>query len=132
MAAEQKYTKAQIEEALIEGRGFVSAAAKHLKCDRKTIYAYLKRYPKLKELRKAQMEQVGDDVEETLFDVALGKRAENGLYLREPNITALIFLAKTRFSSRGYVERRDITSDNKPIQFALELLEAEDAPDADE
>lgn len=131
MAAPQRYKKVDIETALIEARGFVTIAAKNLGCNVKTVYTYLERYPDLKTVRDQQTDTVGDLVESTLLKLALGEvqaMDEDGqVYRKEPSITALIFLAKTKFASRGYTERHDVTSGGQPIRFVLE-----EAPPTDE
>lgn len=118
MAAKQRYTKDQVAAALVETKGMVTLTARRLGCAPKTVYHYLSRFPELAELRDEHTEQMGDEVELALYDEAVNKR----------NTAALIFLAKTKFKARGYVERAEVTgADGGPIRFTS----AEDLSDDD-
>ena len=94
----EKYTTAQMIEALREKHGNLSAAARYLGCSRNTISRYIDTYPTVK--------AVYDEERETLIDFA-----ENQLFqqVKEGNITAIIFTLKTIGKSRGYVERQEVT-----------------------
>jgi predicted transcriptional regulator len=97
----EKYTTAQMIEALREKHGNLSAAARFLGCSRNTISRYIKIYPTVK--------AVADEERETLIDFA-----ENQLFkqVQEGNITAIIFTLKTIGKHRGYVERQEVTGAN--------------------
>lgn len=94
----EKYTTAQMIEALREKHGNLSAAARYLGCSRNTIARYIENYPTVK--------AVYDEERETLIDFA-----ENQLFkqVQDGNITAIIFTLKTIGKSRGYVERQEVT-----------------------
>ena len=94
----EKYTTAQIIEALREKHGNLSASARFLGCSRETISRYIRQYPTVK--------TVADEERETLIDFA-----ENQLFqqVKDGNITAIIFTLKTIGKSRGYVERQEVT-----------------------
>ena len=94
----EKYTAAQIIEALREKHGNLSAASRYLNCSRDTIRRYIDLYPTVK--------AVADEERETLIDFA-----ENQLFqqVKDGNITAIIFTLKTIGKSRGYVERQEVT-----------------------
>ena len=94
----EKYTAAQIIEALREKHGNLSAASRYLNCSRDTIRRYIDLYPTVK--------AVADEERETLIDFA-----ENQLFkqVQDGNITAIIFTLKTIGKSRGYVERQEVT-----------------------
>ena len=94
----EKYTTAQMIEALREKHGNLSAAARYLGCSRNTIARYIENYPTVK--------AVYDEERETLIDFA-----ENQLFqqVKDGNITAIIFTLKTIGKSRGYVERQEVT-----------------------
>lgn len=94
----EKYTTAQMIEALREKHGNLSAAARFLGCSRNTISRYIEQYPTVK--------AVADEERETLIDFA-----ENQLFkqVQDGNITAIIFTLKTIGKSRGYVERQEVT-----------------------
>ena len=105
----EKYTTAQMIEALREKHGNLSAAARFLGCSRNTISRYIKIYPTVK--------AVADEERETLIDFA-----ENQLFkqVQEGNITAIIFTLKTIGKSRGYVERQEVTgADGKPVETKI-------------
>jgi hypothetical protein len=105
----EQYTAAQMIEALKATRGMKTLAAKRLGCAYNTVVRYIDKYPTVKQAQHEAHEGLGDAVETTLISQALGKQAKDGEYTRAPNITALIFLAKTRFKDRGYVERSEHT-----------------------
>ena len=94
----EKYTTAQIIEALREKHGNLSAASRYLGCSRDTVSRYINTYPTVK--------AVADEERETLIDFA-----ENQLFqqVKDGNITAIIFTLKTIGKSRGYVERQEVT-----------------------
>ena len=94
----EKYTTAQMIEALREKHGNLSAAARFLNCSRDTIRRYISTYPTVK--------AVADEERETLIDFA-----ENQLFqqVKDGNITAIIFTLKTIGKHRGYVERQEVT-----------------------
>lgn len=112
MAAE-KFTAEQVAEALTETRGMKTLAAKRLGCAYNTIVRYINKYASVREALDRAHESLGDQVELALFDEAVNKR----------NTAALIFLAKTKFKSRGYVERVETTGkDGGPIQLDVTAL----------
>ena len=94
----EKYTTAQMIEALREKHGNLSAAARFLGCSRNTISRYINTY--------STVQAVADEERETLIDFA-----ENQLFkqVQDGNITAIIFTLKTIGKSRGYVERQEVT-----------------------
>lgn len=110
--ANEKYTAEQMIEALQATKGMVSLAARKLGCSHVTVLRYIEQYPTVKAARDAERYKMGDSVELTLYDEAIQKR----------NVTALIFLAKTLFKDRGFVEQLNIniTVVNKLVR----LLEA--------
>jgi len=94
----EKYTTAQIIEAIRGKHGNMSAAARFLNCSRNTVARYIELYPTVK--------AVADEERETLIDFA-----ENQLFkqVQDGNITAIIFTLKTIGKHRGYVERQEVT-----------------------
>ena len=108
----EKYTTAQIIEALREKHGNMSAAARFLNCSRNTISRYIEQYPTVK--------AVADEERETLIDFA-----ENQLFqqVKDGNITAIIFTLKTIGKSRGYVERQELTGkDGEGVTIKVEYV----------
>lgn len=94
MPVRPKFTKQQVEDALIKAKGLVSVAASHLGCDPRTVRNYFKRYPTLKELCHEQKEALLDFTEKKLLEK-----------IAEGNLTAIIFFLKTQGRSRGYYEK---------------------------
>jgi len=94
-----KYTKQQMADALRHTKGQITLAARHLGCAYNTMRAYIDKYPELDDIMKEETAKMGDEVENALYDEAVNKR----------NTAALIFLAKTKFKHRGYIERQEVT-----------------------
>jgi hypothetical protein len=127
MAKTDQFTAKQVIDALIATSGMKTKAAQRLGCTYNTIQRYVKTYPSVAEALQEAHEKLGDNVELTLMNEALGQRDETGKLIREPNTAALIFLAKTKFKSRGFVERQEVVNFNVPtelIQRAIEALES--------
>jgi hypothetical protein len=108
MASEQKYTKEQVIDAIQRSRGFISQAAKILKCTNATIYNYKERYPEVADAIKNERE--------SLLDFAEGKLLEN---IKKNNMAAIIFFLKTQGKHRGYSEREQITIKNDFTNFQI-------------
>ncbi len=100
----QTYTIEEIKKAFDVSMGFISRVAKALKCDTKTVYNYLNRYPELKEYRK--------EIEESTLDFA-----ENALVklIGSGNIAAIIFYLKTKGRHRGYIETREFIRKDETV-----------------
>jgi len=105
--ATEKYTAQDMIDALAETRGMVTLAAKRIGCAPTTVRRYIREYVTVAEAKQEAHENLGDQVELTLVSMALGERSQTGKFIREPNIAALIFLAKTKFKERGFVERQE-------------------------
>ena len=56
MTARQKFTQAQVIDALRETKGMVYLAAKRLGCEAQTIYNYRDRYPAVRAEMEAELE----------------------------------------------------------------------------
>jgi len=95
---QERYTPDQIEQALRNSGGFLSGAAKKLKCDWATVNNYIKRYPKLQE---ALIE-----IKESMIDLSESKLIGQ---INEGNITAIIFHLKCLGKNRGYVEKQEVS-----------------------
>lgn len=96
--AKDKYTADEMIAALQETKGMITLAARKLGCSVHTVQRYIELYPTVKAAKQTEHEKLGDNVELALYEEAIKKR----------NITALIFLAKTQFKERGYVESLNI------------------------
>src|SRR5687768_364749 len=87
-----KLTTARIAEELLRRRGNVTAAAKALRCDRRTLHRKIERSPKLQEaLHEAREERL--DYVESKFDSLIDK----GYW------PAIRFYLETQGRSRGYI-----------------------------
>lgn len=95
--AKQKFTVAQVCTALRETKGMVTLAAQRLGCDYNTVNAYIKRHDAVRQARDEAREKMGDAAELKLYSKAV----------TDGDTTALIFLLKTQFKQRGYVERSE-------------------------
>ena len=108
MGTRQKFTQAQVIDALRETKGMVYLAAKRLGCEAQTIYNYRDRYPAV----RAEMEQQDGEV-----DDAAEMKLYQAIIAGEP--WAVQFRLRTKGKGRGYVERveQDIRGkDGGPIQ----------------
>lgn len=96
----RKFTEDQVIAALVAARGFKSAAAKVLGCDRWTIEAYEQDSERVRETIREQRELMSDVAESGLYHC---------LMQREP--WALRFYLSTRCKDRGYVLRTELSGD---------------------
>jgi hypothetical protein len=122
MANREQYTAEQMINALKATRGMITYTSDYLGCDYKTVRRYIDKYATVKEAYEDAKDRIADNVENTLYDVAVGRRAKDGTYEIEPNVTALIFLAKTHpaLRGRGYAERTEHTgADGGAMEFNL-------------
>ena len=69
----KKFTKAQLEKALRQGKGFVSVAAEILGCHRNTVQNYINNFPELQEVVRECQESQLDKAESILM-----KKIEEG------------------------------------------------------
>lgn len=108
MTSRQKFTQAQVIDALKETKGMVYLAAKRLGCEAQTIYNYRDRYPAV----RAEMEQQDGEV-----DDAAEMKLYQAIIAGEP--WAVQFRLRTKGKGRGYVERvqQEVSGPNGgPIQ----------------
>jgi|OM-RGC.v1.025294108 hypothetical protein len=125
MPRREKFTTQQMIDALTFTRGAVSLAAKHLGCDYNTVRRYIDKYPTVAQAQRESHERLGDILETTAHELAIGKRDESGNYTTPPDKTMLIFLLKTKFKSRGYSERREVTgADGNALEVAVSSWES--------
>lgn len=104
MAGKHKFTVEEVKEALIASNGFMSTAAKRLKCNLSTIVNYINEFPEIKQTVYDIRHERDDFVESQLM-----KAIKNG------ELTAIIFYLKTQARHRGYNEREDAKSKIKPL-----------------
>jgi hypothetical protein len=110
---QRRYTVEQIEHALEQTKGNISAAARALGANRTTIYKRIADSPTL--------QRVLEDAREEMIDVA-----ETALYneVLQGNIAAIIFTLKTQGKGRGYVERtqQEVSGpDGAPIEGRIHV-----------
>lgn len=91
--AAEKYTVEEVEKALIKSGGFISYAAKLLRCRQSTLREYIAKYPQLRDV----MEEI-KTAELDASELALLKKRNQG------DNTAIIFHLKCKGKDRGYVE----------------------------
>ena len=106
MAGKRKYTAQQMIDALTAAKGMKTVAARRLGCAYNTVVSYINEYATVQDALDEAKQSMGDSIESTLLNQALGERTEDGKWKVEPNISALIFIAKTHpaMRERGYGE----------------------------
>lgn len=106
--------KKRMLAALKEHYGNISRACEDLKLTRTCFYNYMKD-PKF-------AEQV-DIISEEVLDLAEGKLVK---HIKEDNLTATIFLLKTKGKKRGYVEKTESTNFNTSVQLEKDVSNLSD------
>lgn len=105
----ERFTVAEVCEAIRAAEGLALQAGKALGCDARTIRDYAKRYATVRDALKDAREDTKDEVESLML-----KR------IREGSDIMAIFFAKTQMKDRGYVERSEITgADAGPLAVTL-------------
>lgn len=107
--------KKRMLKALKEHYGNVSKACEDLGLTRTCFYNYMKD-PKF-------AEQV-DIISEEVIDLAEGKLLK---HIKEDNLTATIFLLKTKGKKRGYVEKTESNVFNTAIQLEKDVSNLSDS-----
>ena len=92
-----KYTTAQVIQAIRETKGLVSLAAKRLNCHPDTVRRYAARYPTVAAALREERAAMTDVAELALY---------NAIQRGEP--WAVTFYLKTQGKDRGYTERIDV------------------------
>jgi len=87
------------EKAIHNTRGIITTIARNLNVDRVTVYKFLKRNKKARELLEEEKEKVYDIAESVLYQ----KLAE-----RDMHAVRLLLLNNKRGRERGYGESREI------------------------
>lgn len=93
----ERYTCAQVIEAIQQTKGMLTIAAKKLGCAPDTVYRYVREYPTVAAALKIEREAVTD-----MAELALYKAIQAG------EGWATCFYLKTQGRARGYVERQEI------------------------
>jgi hypothetical protein len=115
----QAAAKAAFLQAMVKSFGNVSASAKAVGVSRATPYLWAKEDPEFKEA----MESI--DYQEAYMDAIEQKLAKLGLI--DENPTVLIFLAKTKAKSRGYIETSESKHSGIPGNITINVTSKENA-----
>lgn len=108
-----KFTITQMCTALRETKGMVTLAATRLGCDYNTVIAYINKHDACRQARDEAREQMGDAAELKLYSKAV----------QDGDTTALIFLLKTQFKKRGYVERSEQVTYNVDAELLKRTID---------
>jgi hypothetical protein len=115
----QAAAKAAFLQAMAKSFGNVSASAKAVGVSRATPYLWAKEDPEFKK----EMESI--DYQEAYMDAIEQKLAKLGLI--DENPTVLIFLAKTKAKSRGYIETQESKHSGIPGNITINVTSKENA-----
>lgn len=106
---QERYTTAQMIEALHKARGIPARAADMLGCDRHTVLNYCKRYKAVQAAREEAKERLNDWVESRMI-----KRIEEG------SDTMMIWWSRTQMKDRGFTDRQELTgADGGPLTVKI-------------
>ena len=100
----EKYTAAQVIQAVRETKGMLTVAAKRIGCHPETIYRYVREYPTVAAAVKEARESVTD-----MAELALYKAIQDG------EGWAVCFYLKTQGKGRGYIEKQQIEHSIKQV-----------------
>ena len=104
-----RFTPEAIIAALTKSRGLISAAARALRCDRKTIERACRKYPKVRVTLHEQRELQLDRAELSLFKA-----------INDGHAWAILFYLKTHGRQRGYSEKIEHGGDLAHNHFAID------------
>ena len=114
---DKKTTKTTLKKeafsvALEKALGIVSQAARQAGIERTTPYRWMKEDEEFKDRVEEIQNVVGDFAETKLYEL-----------VNDGNPSAVIFLCKTKFKNRGYVERQEITGvDGSNLDISIEVV----------
>jgi hypothetical protein len=115
----EAHTVAEVRAALELSGGIIAHAAEKLGCARSTVRRMCEQHEELQEVRAEVSESIVDLAESQLIKA-----------LREGNMTAVIFLLKTKGRSRGYVERMEHTGNVNVIREIKRVIVRPGDPDS--
>ena len=107
-----RYTQAQVIDAIKAAKGIKAAAAETLGCSRQTVTNYIDRYPAVKEAYEEARDTSLDLAESKL--IALVEREE---------WPAIRFMLVTLGKSRGYVERTEVQQMGGDLEAVRQQLQ---------
>lgn len=96
----QRYTAAQVIEAIEQSRGIKSAIAQRLGCHRHTVDNYIARYPTVARAYWEERERIVDTAEVKLLEK-----------LKDGVDWAIKYVLSTLGKDRGYVERQEVAGE---------------------
>ena len=96
----KKFRISDVKKAVEGSYGILSTIASRLGCDWHTAKKYIELYPDVKLKFEDEFERTGDFAESCLI-----KKIQEG------DTAANIFLLKTKYKNRGYVERAEVKHD---------------------
>jgi hypothetical protein len=114
MAGKQRYSAEQVCAALVETKGLLYLAAKHLACSYQTVCNYVQRYPSVKATLEAQRGEMVDTAEAMLYQSILKGEA-----------WGITLCLKTLGKHRGYVERTELV-DAAAVEQAVRAKSAQE------
>jgi len=112
MSNRDRYTQAQVIDAIKAAKGIKATAAESLGCSRQTITNYIDRYPAVKAAYQEALDTSLDLAESKL--IALVEREE---------WPAIRFMLVTLGKSRGYVERQEISQVGSDFEAIRQQLQ---------
>lgn len=113
--SKQKYTAAQMIEALRAAGGVIAVAARAIGCDRNTVYAYMGRYSTVKDAYDEANETNLDVAEAGLMAFVRGQVTENGERRTVDDrvrLDATKYYLRTKGRTRGYGDRMEVTGED--------------------
>jgi len=117
--ANQRFTAAEVIEALDKHKGMVYLAADALGCSHVTVYNYAKRYKSVQEAIDRNRGHVIDTAEVALYRAIL-----------DGEHWAVTFALKTIGKDRGYTERQEIGgTGGGPVEHRITEIVVEMPPD---
>ena len=99
-----KFNKTRVLQAIKGSGGNRLLICRRLGCSRDTIYHYIDRYPDIAKAVDDEIESLGDLCEAQLMNK-----------IRDGNLVAILFYAKTKLKNRGYVERSEVDTSQQIV-----------------
>lgn len=94
MPPPKSYTKEEVEQALINSKGFITVAARSLGCTARTVKNYMNEFPELWEIRQEAKSEIVDMAEFNLFK-----------NIQEGKESSIIYALNQLARDRGYGKR---------------------------
>jgi hypothetical protein len=101
MPDKPKFKPEEVIDAIEKTHGFVSQAARLLKCHPDTVRSYARRYASVRQSLREEREKMKDAAELALYNQVMAGES-----------WAVQFFLKTQGKDRGYTERHEVTGEN--------------------